>query len=208
MWCRGGTASSGVFRQTRIPARAKTPHPGCRAVLQLRMIFTFPAPGGCFECAQLFLPADFTLGDLGQEGTALSLTEKLINVGKQFFRERNMGALLCHGTAPRVDGQLTLHEPSPLVKQNPAHTSPAHHTVTSHNLFYGTRRNVSCGWMQPETTSTNLMRLRGQPETPRPHNGIWFRRKISALLPKAQGCHKCLTFLNLAIMLWFWSLNR
>jgi hypothetical protein len=98
------------------------------------MIFAFPAAGGGVEGAQLFLPADFALGDSGQEGAALSFTEKLIDVGEQCFRERDIGALLCHGTAQRVDGQTTLHEPNP----RSMHTRPRHTiSVPTHNLSYG-----------------------------------------------------------------------
>jgi hypothetical protein len=51
-------------------------------------------PGGVIERAQQFLFADFTLHNLGEERATLSLTEQLINITDQTFRQEDVGALL------------------------------------------------------------------------------------------------------------------
>jgi hypothetical protein len=50
------------------------------------MVFVVPAATRIIECTEQFLPLNFTFDDFGDERAALSLSDKVINVGQESIR--------------------------------------------------------------------------------------------------------------------------
>ena len=65
---------------------AHLPHPGSRSILQFGMIFILPCALGGTQRITLLAALDFVAGYLGEERTAASLTDQLVDVGHHVNR--------------------------------------------------------------------------------------------------------------------------
>ena len=76
--------------KTLLGLSAHLPHPSSRSVLQFGMIFILPCARCGTQSITLLATLDFVAGYLGEERTATTLTDQLVEVGHHVNRQDDM----------------------------------------------------------------------------------------------------------------------
>ena len=60
------------------------------------MVFRFPTPASFTNRSDQFAALDFALSNFSEKSTATALTDKMVNLGQDIFRQYDVGPFTAH----------------------------------------------------------------------------------------------------------------